>query len=573
MFNTLTNNAVCHQMIADTVPLTMVYYAHIPTAFIALLVGFFVLLKNPKVLLNRLLFALTFSFSIWLILDLVVWIMNYNTILTMFSWSFLVMLNALFFALSLYFVYVFIDKEDISFLKKLFIGIPLLPIIYFSSTKFYLSAFTMVSCEAVEENFYTKYAFYYEIFLAAWLIIFAIQRFIKFRKDSLMRKQILILTLGIVIFLLSFYSASYYASAVDDFKWELYGLFGMTIFMGFLAYLIVQYKAFEIKLIGAQALVVSLILLVGSQFFYATENTAKVLTGVTLGLSLLFGYMLIRSIKKEVEQKEQLQFMADKLSSANDQLRKLDNAKTEFLSIASHQLRTPLTAVKGFVSLILEGSYGAINPEVQGALEKVYLSAERLIQLVEDLLNVSRIEAGRLTFAFEKASVNKLLKELYDNFLLVAKMKQFYLDLKLPKDPLPEVTMDYAKIRELVSNFIDNALKYTEKGGVTVSAEIRNDGVVIDENGFVKKNALAGFGSVIRITVSDSGIGIPREEIPYLFKKFSRGKDISRLHVGGTGLGLYVGKAIVEAHHGAVWVESDGAGLGSRFMIEIPINN
>jgi signal transduction histidine kinase len=289
-------------------------------------------------------------------------------------------------------------------------------------------------------------------------------------------------------------------------------------------------------------------------------------------LSLGFGYMLIKSVKSEVERKEQLQQMSDSLALANDQLRKLDNAKTEFISIASHQLRTPITAVKGFASLLLEGSYGEVSKPVQGALEKIFVSSERLINLIEDLLNVSRIESGRLTFTFEKAKVEKILKELYDNFLLVAKAKKFYLDLKLPKKPLPEIKMDAGKIRELVSNFIDNALKYTEKGGVTISAEMRDAGVVIDDQGFIKDGEMAPFGKVLRITVSDTGIGIPKEEIPYLFKKFSRGKDVSRLHVGGTGLGLYVGKAIADAHHGATWVESDGAGMGSRFIIEIPID-
>jgi signal transduction histidine kinase len=259
------------------------------------------------------------------------------------------------------------------------------------------------------------------------------------------------------------------------------------------------------------------------------------------------------------------------LALANDQLRKLDNAKTEFISIASHQLRTPITAIKGFASLLLEGSYGEVSKTVQGALEKIFVSAERLTNLIEDLLNVSRIESGRLTFTFEKASVEKILKELHENFLLVAKTKKFYLDLKLPKKPLPEFKMDAGKIRELVSNFIDNALKYTEKGGVTISAEMRETGAVIDDQGFVKTGEVAPFGKVIRITVSDTGIGIPKAEIPYLFKKFSRGKDVSRLHVSGTGLGLYVGKAIADAHHGATWVESDGAGMGSRFIIEIPV--
>jgi signal transduction histidine kinase len=263
--------------------------------------------------------------------------------------------------------------------------------------------------------------------------------------------------------------------------------------------------------------------------------------------------------------------MSDRLAQSNDQLRKLDNAKTEFISIASHQLRTPVTAIKGFASLILEGSYGEISEAVHGALEKVYVSSDRLVNLIEDLLNVSRIESGRMTFAFEKASVEKILKELHENFLLIATTKKFYLDLKLPENPLPEINMDASKVRELVSNFIDNALKYTEKGGVTVSAEIKENGVVIDDKGFVKNNEISPFGKVVRITVSDTGIGIPQEEIPYLFRKFSRGKDVSRLHVSGTGLGLFVGKAIADAHHGATWVESDGAGKGSRFIIEIPV--
>ena len=586
-YNLITNNATCHKAIADTVPLAMVYYAHIPTAIITLLLGSFVLMKNPKLLLSKLLFALSLSFSLWLVLDLIVWVMNYNTVLTMVSWAPLNLLNALFFVFSLYFVYVYVDKRDISFLKKTLLGLALLPIIAITPTTMNLSGFTMETCEAIEQPFFLNYVLYFEILISVWIVVLSIRRYVKYRKDGAMRKQVRLLSIGIILFLVSFFSASYYASAVDDFKWELYGLFGMTIFMGFLAYLIVQYHAFRIKLIGAHALVVVMILLVGSQFFFAENTTSIILTGVTLALSLGFGYMLIMSVGQEVERKEeleiankeinerkeQLQLMADKLSLANDQLRKLDNAKTEFISIASHQLRTPITAIKGFASLLLEGSYGEISEGVHGALEKVYASSERLVNLIEDLLNVSRIESGRMQFAFEKASVEKLIKELYDNFILIAKTKKFYLDLKLPENPLPEIMMDYSKIRELVSNFIDNALKYTEKGGVNVKAEIKEHGVVIDENGFVIEGEKSPYGQVARITVSDTGIGIPKEEIPYLFKKFSRGKDVSRLHVGGTGLGLYVGKAIAEAHHGQVWVESDGDGLGSRFIIEIPVEH
>jgi len=301
--------------------------------------------------------------------------------------------------------------------------------------------------------------------------------------------------------------------------------------------------------------VAALVILVGSQFFFVQNTTAYVLSGVTLALTLGFGYFLIQSVKNEVRRKEELQMMADKLAVANDQLRKLDNAKTEFLSIASHQLRTPLTSVKGFVSLIIEGTYGEINDAVRDALTKVYASSERLIQLVEDLLNVSRIESGRMQFAFEKGDIGTMLKDLYENFMLVANNKSLYLDLKLPENPLPEIMMDPSKIREVFSNLTDNALKYTEKGGVTLKAESVED------------------GKTIRVTVSDTGVGVPKEEIQHLFKKFSRGKDTSRLHATGTGLGLYVGKNIVDAHNGKVWVESDGEGKGSRFIIELPIEH
>ena len=119
---------------------------------------------------------------------------------------------------------------------------------------------------------------------------------------------------------------------------------------------------------------------------------------------------------------------------------------------------------------------------------------------------------------------------------------------------------DAGKVKEVVSNMIDNGLKYTPKGGVTLRVELtKNEELTTDNK------------EVVRVIVSDTGIGIPATELPYLFAKFSRGKDVGRLNVSGTGLGLYVGKAIVEANGGRIWAESDGEGKGSRFIIELPI--
>jgi signal transduction histidine kinase len=388
-----------------------------------------------------------------------------------------------------------------------------------------------------------------------WILVVAISRYRKATKEF--KKQIILLTLGIGLFLLSFVVSEFLASYlvdngfVNDYSLQQYGLFGMIIFMGFLGYLIVRYQAFNIKVFGAQALVIALVALIASEYFFVENDTNKILVGITLILALGFGYILVKSVKRDIKQKEKLEILSKKLVEANVQLKKLDKAKTEFISIASHQLRTPLTAIKGYLSLVVEGSYGKISKSIRETLEKTYNANERLILLVEDLLNVSRIESGRMKYDLADVQLEDLVKQSYDSLILKAKGENLFLKINPPKNTLPAFHVDGGKVREVISNFIDNAIKYTEKGGVEVGFESDSESV--------------------KIIVSDTGIGVPEDEIPYLFKKFSRGKDTSRLNATGTGLGLFVAKNIIVAHGGKVWVESDGAGKGSRFYIQLPL--
>jgi signal transduction histidine kinase len=317
----------------------------------------------------------------------------------------------------------------------------------------------------------------------------------------------------------------------------------------FLLYAIAKYKILDIKVITAQIFSLLIVALASIDIFLSRtldEYVMKIIFFISISILAIF---FSRSVAQEVDRKEQLQVMADRLAIANDKLRKLDNAKNEFISIASHQLRTPLTAIKGFVSLLLEGSYGKVPVQINDVLNKVYLSNERLINLVEDLLNVSRIESGRMEYKFEKVQLAELLKEIYDTFNIRARDAHLKFELKIPKDP-PEATTDRAKIQEVISNLVDNALKYTPKGWVRVT--------------------LTDAGENVRVAVTDTGIGVPKDEVPYLFQKFSRGKDVSRLNTGGTGLGLHVGKKMIEALHGQIGVESAGANLGSTFWVEVP---
>lgn len=548
-FSLVTHNEICYQVVqSNSEFVRLVYYSHLPTIIVALAMGVFVFLSN-KGLMGKLLLAITGVFSVWSILDLFAWI-SYDTGIIMFVWALLGIFDMLIFSFSLYFSYVFLDKKDISSWKKLIIFIPIIPIIILTATQFDLKGFNAVMCEAVENFWFFTYYHFFGLFILLWIIILA---FAPYRKASTRNEkmQVILFSLGMECFLISFFFAGYLASLLDNYNIGIYGLFGMPIFIGFLSLLIVRYKAFNVRLLGAQALIIAMTILIGSQFFFIKSYINGVLTAITFVLVIGFGYILIRSIKQELERKEELQMMANRLSQANDRLKKLDRAKSDFISIASHQLRTPLTAIKGFISLILEGSYGSVTGDVQNALNKVYLSNERLIHLVEDLLNISRIESGKLQFRMEECDITELLRDVVDMFVLRAKEKGLKLTLDIPSDTLPLIMTDGQKIREVVSNLIDNAIKYSETGEVKIQAISGDKGV--------------------RISVKDTGMGIEPEDLPYLFQKFSRGKDIGRVHANGTGLGLYVGKNLMEALGGSIGVESEGPGKGSIFSIELPL--
>jgi signal transduction histidine kinase len=557
-FNSITNIEACRAMV-NIAPLHTVYYSHIPASIIALLIGFFVYSNNKRLLTGKILLAISISFSIWSLFDLTLWQFGYNSTVVTFAWSILGLAEILFFILSLYLAYAFIDKKDMPFSLKTFLVFLSLPIILLTPTIHNISGFDSSICEAMETKFIVNYKFSLEILIALWIIIFSIIRYRNAQKEN--KRQILLLTIGISLFLFSLSWANIFGSITLNWDISQYGLFGMPIFMGFLAYLIVRYKAFDIKLIATQALVAALIIGIGSQFFFIQNPTNIVLNGITLILVLGFGYMLVKSVKMEVQRKEELQSLSDQLAEANTKLRALDKAKSEFISIASHQLRTPLTSIKGFGSLLLEGTYGEVPEAQRGALEKIYISNERLIQLVEDLLNISRIEAGRMEFDFQEAQIEDLVSEAVTTLELSAKAKNLYLHWEKPAVAMPKLKIDITKIKEVISNMVDNAIKYTQKGGITVKLETNT---VWDTEHKEHKGS-------VRMIVSDTGIGMDEEEIDMIFEKFQRGKQVAHFHTDGTGLGMYIAKKIVAEHKGRIWAESDGKGKGSRFILELPV--
>lgn len=265
-------------------------------------------------------------------------------------------------------------------------------------------------------------------------------------------------------------------------------------------------------------------------------------------IAVFFAIIIFRERGNSKKNRELL----NKLKKANQELKRLDDAKSEFLSIASHQLRTPTTIIKGYVSMIQEGSFGKVPKSIENNLDKVNVAIERLLNLIENLLDISRIEAGRLEFNIEAVDLAQIARELLEEFAPKAEVKKLKFSLASPKN-LPKVMTDFQKIKEVASNLVDNAIKYTDRGEVMID--------------------LHQEGSSVVLAIIDSGVGIDPKNISRLFNKFVRGEDVVAVHPEGTGLGLYFARVVVENLGGRIWVDSAGKGQGSKFSFSLPLAN
>lgn len=535
-------------LFSNTVP-PLLYYSHFFALFATFSIGIFVYVKNPSYLRSKFLLLSMIFFSLWLLMDVFLWV-NVDSAQIMFIWSIINLFEVLVSVSLLYFSYLYFEKRDVPFKYKLIGGVLLLPLIASIPTDTLFLGFSLDRCEAIQGLFLSYYHLL-EGFFSGWLFLYLLRKIVIV--ESKERQHAILFSLGVFLFLFSFSGTNVMASITENWNILHYGLFTAPLFVGMLSYLIVRYHTFGInKLLGSQVLIAGVILLIVSQYFFQDNLMGYILTGITLILTLIMSLIFIRSIKRDIERKEELQEISDSLALANQELKRLDNAKSEFISIASHQLRTPLTAIKGYASLILEGSYGKIDTQLQDVVNKIYVANGRLIELVENLLSISRLESGKMQYNFQPTHLEEMVQDLGNMFSVIARKRGLEFSVVLPETPLPVVTVDGAKIREVMSNLIDNAIKYTEKGSVTVS--------VWQEKDFV------------RYSVKDTGIGFDAEDKGRLFLKFSRSKETERLYVGGTGLGLYVGKTFLEKHGGRIWAESDGHGRGSEFSFELPIS-
>ena len=335
-----------------------------------------------------------------------------------------------------------------------------------------------------------------------------------------------------------------------------YPLALFTFYPLIIAYAMLRHKLFDIKVASTEILTGSIWITLLFRTLLSENPNEQIISLILLLLTIIFGVLLIQTVYREVEQREKIEKLAGELEKtnvllegANDRLKELDQLKNEFVSMATHQIRGPVTAIKGYASMLLEGDYGAVPELCKKPVETILQSSASLAGIVQDFLDVSRIEQGRMKYEFTDFDVSKLVNDVIAE--LRPNIEKKGLTIKVTAEPDIKIHADVGKVKQVLENLIDNCLKYTLQGGITIGT--------------------GKSGLNARISIADTGVGISKETLPKLFQKFSRAEDASKANLLGTGLGLYVARQLLEKQGGTIRAESEGEGRGTTFIVELPL--
>lgn len=514
-------------------------------------IGLFVYFNNRKSRINFLFGILAFALVIWITLMIIFRNFEFSNLILwaklLYSSAILAVLSLLIFSLN------FPEEQKRPSWLTFFIlilGSIILVLITIKTDLIIAGA----KYNYLKENTITFGNAYWVFFsyVSAYVIMAIVNIFLKFKNlTGIQKKQVgyFLLGLSITAFISLIFNLTLPTFDIFDYQW--YGQVSTFIMLGLMTYAIMKYHLLDIKLIAAElfGIILSIILLINALIVKSlNEFIVKFILFLAVGS---ISYMFIRSTIKEVKQREKLEALTKELEKKNEKLEELDKVRSEFLSFASHQVKAPMTAVKGFASMIYEGSFGKVSEKAGEAAKRIQESADRLIALVNNLLDLRQIEQDKLEFNFERLNLGELIEDIVEEFKQLAEKNKLQLIFNPPKEKIV-IQADPHKFRQVIQNIIHNAIQYTEKGWVEVSVQKEDN-----------KNVL--------ISVSDSGRGISKQLLPNLFKQFSRDSKLAK-ELQGTGLGLYIAKKIVDGHNGKIWAESRGVNQGSTFYVRMPIS-
>lgn len=324
-----------------------------------------------------------------------------------------------------------------------------------------------------------------------------------------------------------------------------FGAFGVGL-------LLVKYNFWSIEIIVVKFLTFTTIFILLIRFFFSDSFSGVIFNTVLTIAIILASLLLIENTKQEIKTRDKISLLLYEVNEAKKRLTILDKKKSEFLAIASHHLRDPLTAIKGYSSMIIDGSFGEVSPFVLDAVIKIFESSKRLITTISDFMEISDIESGDIKYSLADTDMKKLVLDVVNEMKLSAKHTGTTLDAMIDEDYKSYVVVaDQGKIRQVISSLVDNAIKYASQKEITI---------LLSKNPDETK---------VILSISDNGMGMSKGTLEKIFKKFNRADGINKVYTEGLGLGLYVAKEVIEAHKGRIWAVSEGEGTGSTFYVEL----
>lgn len=531
-------------------------YSHLLPILTSLILGLFAY-RFAKSKVRSVLFLLfTITLSLWLIGDLFTWHSN-NYYQVAAYWSILDFINILFYIVLVCFFYVDFKRAEklpywVTLISALVITFPFL----ITFTGLSVGEFDEANCEMVGNSILAQYKLLIELCSIVIISILGTINLVRFWALRVERNRTIVITLATIIFLTIFSGSEYIATFTNVYEITLYALFALPIFILVLTYALIENNNFNFKVknLTFVRLLFGIFLLVGTFNLFLTDDTLEFfVTAASSIVTLGFGLLLFRGAGREAKQLEEIQTLAANLKRVNTRLEQLDKLKSEFVSIASHQLRSPLAAIMGYSSMLTDGSYGKLPAKAQEIALRIEQSSRLMGTSVEDYLNVSRIEAGHMKYNLSDFNIKEQAERVSDDIRPSALKRNIILLFRTNMESKGIVHADIGKTEQILHNLINNSLKYTKQGNITI---------IVRDDMKLKK---------LYIDITDTGIGMNEKTIGSIFQKFERGSNANTTNIHGTGLGLFTATKLAEAMGASITAHSDGEGKGSRFTIEFPI--
>jgi signal transduction histidine kinase len=343
------------------------------------------------------------------------------------------------------------------------------------------------------------------------------------------------------LFLAVFSVTEYLSAATGNYEINLYALFVIPIFLIAITYSIFSLDIFNLRVVSTYFLVFGFLILTGSQLLFVADPTDKLLTILTIILSAGLSFLLFKNLHKESAQREHIEKL-------NISLRDLIKQRESLVHLVTHKVKGSFTRTKFLFAGMLDGTFGEISPEIKKRAEQGLEFDNGGIQTVDLVLNVANLQNGIIKYDMKNVDFKEITFQAIEDKKLAAEAKGLSIETKVSDDTY-NIVGDVFWIKEVINNLIDNSIKYSREGKIVISLEKKNNKILL--------------------SVKDTGLGITEEDKKNLFTEGGRGKDSIKTNVDSTGYGLYTVKLIIEAHKGRVWAESEGAGKGSTFYIEL----